>query len=63
MQAAFLSTPQWMSDLLQQLPDVLQSDGFTAVPSGHKINHPILTKSGQLVFAKLAFAKAEFSVM
>ena len=63
MQAAFLSTPQWMSDLPQQLPDVLQSDGFTAVPLGHKINHHILTKSGQPVFAKLAFAKAEFSVM
>ena len=71
MQAAFLSTPQCMSDLLQELPDVLQSDGFTAAPPRHQVHHHILTKSGLPVFAKarrldpakLAVAKTEFSAM
>ena len=71
MQAAFLSTPQWVSDLLQEFPDVLQSDGFTAAPPQHQVRHHILTKPGLPVFAKarrldpakLAVAKAEFSAM
>ena len=71
LQAAFLSTPQCVSDLLQEFPDVLQSDGFTAAPPRHKIRHHILTKPGPPVFAKarrldpakLAVAKAEFSAM
>ena len=71
MQAAFLSTPQCMSDLLQEFPDVLQSDGFTAAPPSHQVCHHILTKPGPSVFAKalhldpakLAVAKAEFSAM
>ena len=60
-----------MSDLLQEFPDVLQSDGFTAAPPRHKIRHHILTKPGPPVYAKarrldpakLAVAKAEFSAM
>ena len=34
-QAAFLSTPQCVSDLLSEFPDVLQSDGFTASTPRH----------------------------
>ena len=34
-QAAFLSTPQCVSDLLEEFPDVLQSDGFTASTPRH----------------------------
>ena len=68
MQAAFLSTPQCFSDLLQEFPDVLQSDGFTP---RHKVCYHILTKPGPPVFskacrldpAKLAVAKAEFSTI
>ena len=60
-----------MSDLLQEFPDVLQSDGFTAAPPRHQVRHHILTKLGLPVFAKarrldpakLAVAKAEFSAM
>ena len=71
MQAAFLSTPQCVLDLLKEFPDVLQSDGFTASPPGHKVCHHILTnprppifaKASQLDPAKLALAKAEFSTM
>jgi len=71
MQAAFLSTPQCMSDLLEEFPDVLQSDGFTASPPRHKVRHHILTNPGPSIFAKarrldpvkLAAAKAEFSAM
>ena len=59
------------SDLLQEFPDVLQSDGFTAAPPCHQVRHHILTKTGPPVFAKarrlypakLAVAKAEFSTM
>ena len=68
-QAAFLSTPQCVSDLLKEFPDVLQSDGFTASPPRHKVRHHILTNPGLPTFskacrldpAKLAIAKAEFS--
>ena len=68
-QAAFLSTPQCVSDLLKEFPDVLQSDGFTASPPRHKVRHHILTNPGgpavskacRLDPAKLAIAKAEFS--
>ena len=71
MQAAFLSTPKCMSELLEEFPDVLQSDGFTASPPRHKVRHHILTKPGLPIFAKacrldhakLAAAKAEFSAM
>ena len=70
-QAAFLSTPQCVSDLLKEFPDVLQSDGFTASPPCHKVRHHILTNPGPPIFskarrldpAKLAAAKAEFSAM
>ena len=70
-QAAFLSTPQCVSDLLSEFPDVLQSDGFTASTPRHKVPHHILTNPGPPVFskarrldpAKLAIAKAEFSAM
>ena len=47
MQAAFLSTPQCVSDLLEEFPDVLQSDGFTASPPRHKVRHHILTNPGR----------------
>ena len=63
MQAAFLSTPQCMSDLLQEFPDVLQSDGFTAAPPSHQVCHHIFAKALHLDPAKLAVAKAEFSAM
>ena len=70
-QAAFLSTPQCVSDLLSEFPDVLQSDGFTASTPRHKVPHHILTNPGPTVVskarrldpAKLAIAKAEFSAM
>ena len=38
--AFFLPTPQRVSDLLQEFPDLLQSDGFTAAPPRQ---HHILT--------------------
>ena len=71
MQAAFLSTPKCVSELLEEFPDVLQSDGFTASPPRHKVRHHILTNPGPPIFAKarrldpvkLAAAKAEFSAM
>ena len=71
MQAAFLSTPRCVSELLEEFPDVLQSDGFTASPPRHKVRHHILTNPGPPIFAKarrldpvkLAAAKAEFSAM
>ena len=46
LQAAFLSTPQCVSDLLEEFPDVLQSAGFTASPPRHKVCHHILTNPG-----------------
>ena len=56
-----------MSDLLEEFPDVLQSDGFTASPPRHKVRHLILTNPGppicakacRLDPAKLALAKAD----
>jgi len=71
MQAAFLSTPKCVSELLEEFPDVLQTDGFTASPPRHKVRHHILTNPGPPIFAKarrldpvkLAAAKAEFSAM
>ena len=70
-QAAFLSTPKCVSELLGEFHDVLQSDGFTASPPRHKVRHHILTNPGPPIFAKarrldpdkLAAAKAEFSAM
>ena len=52
MQAAFLSTPQCVSDLLEEFPAVLQSDGFTASPPRHKVHHHILTNPGPPVFCQ-----------
>ena len=52
MQAAFLSTPKCMSELLEEFPDILQSDGFTASPPRHKVRHHILTNPGPPIFAK-----------
>ena len=68
----FLSPPPLcVSDLLQEFPDILQFDGFTAAPLRHKILHNILTKLGPPVYAKSrcldpakhAVTKAEFSML
>ena len=42
MQAAFLSTPQCLSDLLEEFPDFLQSNGFTVL---HHIIRFVITFS------------------
>ena len=55
MQAAFLTTPQCVSDLLEEFPDVLQSYGFTASPPCLKVRHHLLTNPGPPIFAKAIF--------
>ena len=68
---SFLSAPQLIQKLLEDYPDVLSSDGFTASKPCHGVRHQLLTNPGPLVFAKprrldlekLAAAQKEFSVM
>ena len=68
---AFLSTPQCVRKLLEDFPDVLSSDNFTASKPCHGVRHHLLTIPGPPVFAKprrldlekLAAAKEEFSAM
>ena len=57
--------------LLEDFPDVLSSDGFTASKPCHGVCHHLLTKPGPPVYAKpqrldpesLSAAKEEFSAM
>ena len=49
---AFLSAPQQVQKLLEEFPDVLSSDGFTASKPHHGVRHNLLTYPGPLVFAK-----------
>ena len=68
---SFLSAPREVQDLLQDFPDVLSSDGFTASKPRHGVKHHLLTQPGPSVFAKpwrldpekLAAAQAEFPAM
>ena len=68
---SFLSTPQQVKKLLEEFPDVLSSDGFTASKPCHGVRHHLLINPSPLVFAKprrldpekLAAAKKEFSTM
>ena len=46
LHATLLSTPQCISDLLFEFPDVLSSDGFTASKPQHQIRHHLLTQPG-----------------
>ena len=39
---SFLSTPQQVKKLLEEFPDVLSSDGFTASKPGHGVRHHLL---------------------
>ena len=71
LHATLLSTPQCISDLLSEFPNVLSSDVFMASKPRHQIRHPLLTQPGPPVFAKpqsldpekLASAKADFYAM
>ena len=68
---AFLSVPLWIKKLLEDFPDVLSSDCFTASKPHHGVQHHLLPNPGPPVFAKplrldpekLAAAKEEFSAM
>jgi len=69
--ANLLATPQCITDLLAEFPDVVSSDGFTASKPRHGVTHHLLTQPGPPVFAKarrldpekLESAKREFSAM
>ena len=68
---AFLSAPQQVKKLLEEFPEVLFSDGFTATKPRHGVRHHLLTNPGPPVFSKprrldpekLAAAQEEFSAM
>ena len=49
---AFLSAPQRGTKFLEDFPDVLSSDGFTALKPLHGVRHHLLTNPGPPVFAK-----------
>ena len=67
----FLLAPQCVKKLLEDFPEVLSSDGFTASKPHHGVQHHLLPNPGPPVFAKplrldpekLAAAKEEFSDM
>ena len=69
--ASFFSTPQCARKLLTEFPNVLSSDGFTALEPCHGVRHHLLINLGPLVYEKpwrldpekLAAAKAKFSAM
>ena len=71
LHATLLSTPQCISNLLSEFPDVLSSNEFTTSKPCHQIHRHLLTQPGPPVFAKprlldpekLASAKAELSAM
>ena len=66
-----MSAPQQVKKLLEEFPDVLSSDGFTATKPRHGVRHHLLTNPGPPVFSKprrldpekLAAAQEEFSAM
>ena len=66
-----MSAPQQVKKLLEEFPDVLSSDGFTATKPRHGVRHHLLTNPGPPVFAKprrldpekLAAAQEEFSAI
>ena len=68
---SYLSAPQQVQKLLEEFPDVISSDGFTALKPYQGVRHHLLTEPGPPVFAKprrldpkkLAAAKDEFSTM
>ena len=68
---AFLLAPQQVKKLLEEFPDVLSSNGFTATKPCHGVRHHLLTNPGPPVFAKpqrldpekLAATQEEFSAM
>ena len=68
---SFLSAPQCVQKHLEEFPDVISSDGFTALKPYQGVRHHLLTEPGPPVFAKprrldpkkLAAAKDEFSTM
>ena len=49
---AFLSAPHCIKKLLEDFPDVLSSDGFTASKPCYRVWHHLLTNPGPPVFAK-----------
>ena len=52
LRATLLSTPQCISNILSEFPDVLSLDGFTASEPRHQIRHHLLTQPGPQVFTK-----------
>ena len=68
---SFLSAPQQVQKLLEEFPDALSSDGFTASKPHHGVCHHLRNNPGPPVFPKprpmdsekLSAAKAEFSEM
>ena len=68
---SILSAPQPIQKRLEEFPDVLSSEKFTASKPRHNVWHHLLTTSGPPVFAKpwrldpekLAAAKKEFAQM
>ena len=69
--ASFLSAPPQIQKLLSEFPDVLSSDGFTALKPQHDVRHHLLTNQGPPVYSKpcrldpdkLSAAKEELSAM
>ena len=46
--ANLLATPQCITDLLAEFPDVVSSDGFTASKPRHGVTHHLLTQPGRI---------------
>ena len=49
---AFLLAPQQVKTLLEDFPDILLSNGFTASKPCHRVRHHLLTNPSPPVFAK-----------